>query len=56
VSPNEPVAQIWVSALSKSFKLDWDPVRDAFALAGGPTLNELLAQSAAQLLGEEVHL
>jgi frataxin-like iron-binding protein CyaY len=25
VSPNAPVRQIWVSAHSKSFKLDWDP-------------------------------
>src|SRR5579862_3748201 len=56
VSPNAPVTQIWVSALSKSFKLDWDPAREAFALVGGPTLNELLAQSAGQLLGEEVKL
>jgi iron donor protein CyaY len=56
VSPNAPVAQIWVSALSKSFKLDWDPARDAFALTGGPTLIELLAQSAGQLLGEDVRL
>ncbi len=25
VSPNAPVRQIWVSAHSKSFKLDWNP-------------------------------
>lgn len=56
VSPNAPVNQIWVSALSKSFKLDWDAKREAFALDGGPTLNELIAKSAAELLGEEVHL
>ena len=56
VSPNAPVSQIWVSALSKSFKLDWDAARDTFALPGGPTLTELVAQSAAELLGEEVHL
>jgi CyaY protein len=56
VSPNSPVSQIWVSALSKSFKLEWDPARDAFALPGGPTLTELVAQSATQLLGEEVSL
>jgi iron donor protein CyaY len=56
VSPNSPVSQIWVSALSKSFKLDWDAARDAFALADGPTLNELVARSATELLGEEVSL
>ena len=54
VSPNAPVSQIWVSALSKSFKLDWDAARDAFALPGGPTLAELVAQSATELLGENV--
>ena len=56
VSPNAPVSQIWVSALSKSFKLDWDPARDTFALPGGPTLTELVAERASELLGEEVSL
>ena len=27
ISPNSPVRQIWVSAHSKSYKLDWDSVR-----------------------------
>jgi iron donor protein CyaY len=56
VSPNAPVSQIWVSALSKSFKLDWDSDRQTFALPGGATLNELVAQSATELLGEPVTL
>jgi iron donor protein CyaY len=56
VSPNAPVSQIWVSALSKSFKLDWDAARETFAMVDGPTLNELVAQSATELLGEEVSL
>jgi iron donor protein CyaY len=25
ITPNTPVRQIWISALSTSFKLDWDP-------------------------------
>ena len=29
VSPNAPVRQVWVSAHMKSFKLDWDPARNA---------------------------
>ena len=32
VSPNAPVRQIWVSAHSKSFKLDWDAAKEAFVL------------------------
>src|SRR5271154_4077788 len=32
VSPNAPVRQIWVSAHSKSFKLDWNAGRGAFVL------------------------
>jgi CyaY protein len=56
VSPNAPVSQIWVSALSKSFKLDWDAVRETFAVPGGPTLIELVARCATELLGEEVSL
>src|SRR5206468_9884544 len=32
VSPNSPVRQIWVSAQSKSYKLDWDQCRGTFVL------------------------
>lgn len=32
VSPNAPVRQIWVSAMSRSFKLSWDSERSAFTL------------------------
>src|SRR5579862_6273176 len=57
VSPNSPVSQIWVSALSRSFKLDWDSVRNAFVLtSSGQTLVELLADAIGQHLGEEVSL
>lgn len=34
VSPNEPVRQIWVSAMSRSYKLGWDGTD--FALNGEP--------------------
>lgn len=43
VSPNAPVRQIWVSAMSRSFKLAWAADRDSFVLEG-ETLNELLAR------------
>jgi len=55
VSPNSPVRQIWVSAHSKSFKLDWEPARDAFVL-GGQSLVELIADAVGKQLGGEVRL
>ncbi len=33
ITPNTPVRQIWISALSTSFKLDWNETEDAFVLA-----------------------
>jgi len=47
VSPNAPVRQIWVSAMSRSFKLSWAPDLGAFALDGEalPALLERLARS-----------
>ena len=57
VSPNSPVSQIWVSAHSKSFKLDWDQARNAFVLSGtGQTLAELMGDAVGKQLGEEVSL
>jgi iron donor protein CyaY len=57
VSPNSPVRQIWVSAHSKSFKLDWDPARSSFVLsASKQTLAELIGDAVGQQLGEKVAL
>ncbi len=57
VSPNSPVRQIWVSAHSKSFKLDWNPAAAAFQLpATGQSLSALLAEQISLRLGEEVTL
>ncbi|MFN3322253.1 MAG: iron donor protein CyaY [Bryobacteraceae bacterium] len=57
VSPNAPVRQIWVSAHSTSFKLDWDSGKSAFVLPGsGQTLKELMASAIGRQLGEEVSL
>jgi len=50
ISPNAPVRQIWVSALSRSFKLVWSPSTSAFALDGQP-LNVLLKRLVRQHLG-----
>ena len=57
ISPNAPVHQIWVSAHSKSYKLDWDGVANDFVLlASGQTITELIQDAIAKQLGEEVSL
>src|SRR6201997_5054386 len=57
VSPNAPVRQVWVSAHMKSFKLDWDPARNAFVMPGtGQTLAALMADAIGQQLNQEVSL
>jgi CyaY protein len=57
VSPNSPVRQIWLSAHSKSFKLDWDPARSAFVLpTSGQTLAEVVADAISKQIGEAVSL
>lgn len=33
ITPNTPVRQVWISALSTSFKLDWDPSAKDFILS-----------------------
>jgi CyaY protein len=50
VSPNAPVRQIWVSALSRSYKLPWSSAASTFALEGEP-LNSLLERLVRQYLG-----
>ena len=49
VSPNAPVRQIWLSALSKSFKLTWSPEASTFVLDGEP-LNALVERLTRQFL------
>ncbi len=49
VSPNAPVRQIWVSAMSRSYKLAWSEERSAFALDGEP-LNDLMQRLARTFL------
>ena len=54
VSPNAPVQQIWISALTKSFKLDWDEARGAFVHPeSGRTLDEQVLWAMQQRLGPE---
>ena len=57
ISPNAPVHQVWVSAHSKSYKLDWDSVANYFVLSSnGQSLTELIQDAIAKQLGEEVSL
>jgi CyaY protein len=57
VSPNSPVRQIWVSAHSRSFKLDWDAARGAFVLPSSrQTLAEFMAGAIGEHIGEDVEL
>jgi CyaY protein len=47
VSPNAPVRQIWVSAMSRSYKLAWSDDTSAFALEG-ESLTSLVERLARQ--------
>lgn len=49
ITPNTPVRQIWISALSTSFKLEWDTKANAFTL---PKTSELLEPLVDRLIEE----
>ena len=49
ITPNTPVRQIWISALSTSFKLDWDASASAFVL---PRSGEKLVPLVDRLIQE----
>ncbi|MBB5057710.1 CyaY protein [Granulicella aggregans] len=50
-TPNTPVRQIWISAQSTSFKLDWSETTSAFVL---PKTGEALTQLTQRLLREHL--
>lgn len=57
ISPNTPVRQIWVSAHSKSYKLDWDKGDSTFVLPEtGQSLQILIEEAIGRQLGQEVSL
>lgn len=57
ISPNTPVRQIWVSAHSKSYKLDWDSSESTFVLPDtGQSLHILIEEAIGRQLGQEVSL
>jgi iron donor protein CyaY len=49
ITPNAPIQQIWISALSTSFKLDWDAKAQDFVL---PRTGEKLIPLVDRLIGE----
>ena len=49
ITPNTPVRQIWISALSTSFKLEWDKEEKAFVL---PRTGEDLTPLVDRLISE----
>ncbi|HEV2275392.1 MAG TPA: iron donor protein CyaY [Acidobacteriaceae bacterium] len=52
ITPNAPVRQIWISALSTSFKLDWSESAGDFVLPrSGETLKEVVARVINEYLG-----
>jgi CyaY protein len=57
ISPNTPVRQVWVSANSKSYKLDWDFVENSFVHhESGDTLKTLVEKAIGKHLGEDINL
>jgi CyaY protein len=54
ITPNAPVRQIWISALSTSFKLDWSEERGEFVHAKDLlALKPLMARLINQHLGSD---
>ncbi|MGD0546350.1 MAG: iron donor protein CyaY [Terracidiphilus sp.] len=51
LTPNAPMRQIWISALSTSFKLDWDETASAFTL---PRTGEHLMALVDRLIKEHL--
>src|SRR6266404_4011070 len=57
ISPNTPVREIWISALSTSFKLGWNEPRNAFVHEKtGEDLYAVMSRVVSQQLGTPVTL
>jgi CyaY protein len=57
ISPNTAVCQIWISALSTSFKLSWSDAASAFVLEKtGENLHQVMARILTQHLGSPVQV
>ena len=54
ISPNSPARQIWISALSTSFKLDWSAGKSDFVLGKtGESIKPLVGRLINEQLGEQ---
>jgi iron donor protein CyaY len=57
ISPNTPVRELWISALSTSFKLGWSESRKSFVLEKtGEDLMHVMSRVISQQLGTQVNL
>jgi iron-sulfur cluster assembly protein CyaY len=57
ISPNTPIREIWISALSTSFKLGWSEAKNAFVLEKtGEDLFAVMTRVVSQQLGTQVKL
>jgi iron donor protein CyaY len=57
VSPNTPIREIWISALSTSFKLGWSESRNAFVHEKtGEDLHTVMSRVISQQLGIQVQV
>jgi iron donor protein CyaY len=57
ISPNTPMREIWISALSTSFKLGWSEAKNAFVLEKtGEDLTGVMSRVISQQMGSEVKL
>ncbi len=57
ISPNSPVRQIWISALTTSFKLGWSDAAQAFVLdKTGETLSQAMSRILSQQLQTTVNV
>ena len=55
ITPNTAVRQIWISALTASFKLDWsEPVNGFVLVKTGESLKPLIARLINEVLPENV--
>jgi iron donor protein CyaY len=57
ISPNAPVRQIWISALTTSFKLGWSDAAQAFVLdKTGETLSQVMSRILSEKTGSTVQV
>jgi iron donor protein CyaY len=57
ISPNAPVRQIWISALTTSFKLAWSDSAQAFVQEKtGENLNQVMSRILTEKLGKPIQL